>query len=34
MILEGFKGVGKSHLLLLLFFALSYRENYRVFYLN
>ena len=34
MILEGFKGAGKSHLLFLLFFFLTYNENYRVFYLN
>ena len=34
IIVEGFKGSRKSHLLLLLFFIFSYHENYRVFYLN
>ena len=33
-VLEGYKGSGKSHLLLLFYFILIFDDNYRVFYLN
>jgi hypothetical protein len=34
IIVQGVKGIGKSHSLLLLFLILSYHKDYRVLYLN